>query len=72
MPLPSSMHRPVFIFAAVAGYTGFANGKTAKTDFTDWAIVKGELLPCGDMTVTTWADEALYPSEPIFVPGTRP
>lgn len=52
------------------GYTGFENGKTPHADFTDWAIVKGQLLPGAVLQgeIKTWSEANVYPSEPIFIP----
>jgi len=49
------------------GYTGFANGNTPHADFTDWAVVKGEVTG-GQVEMTMWSEELIYPSEPIFIP----
>jgi len=50
------------------GYTGFAKGKTPLADFTDWAIVKGQVLQGGGAgEVKMWSEANVYPSEPIFI-----
>jgi len=64
---PAVKGRPYSFFY---GYTGFENGKTPQADFTDWAIVKGQLVPGAVLQgeIKTWSEANVYPSEPIFIP----
>ena len=51
-------------------YTGFSEGRSPAADFTDWAVVKAEIIGGSQAVVKMWkcGQHEIYPSEPLFVP----